>query len=83
MGVARQPDMLKPKPSVKQRVIATIGLLGVTGDSGRRQNSQGIWETHRVSDQQGMLDRQRLAGINNRRLARVGVGEGNRSLETG
>lgn len=52
------PEKLKPTLIVKQRAIAAIGLLGVTGDSGRRQNSQGIWETHLAFDWQGMPSEQ-------------------------
>src|SRR3990172_1255697 len=34
-------------PTVKQRVIAAVGLPGVRGDGGRRQISRGTWETLR------------------------------------
>ena len=51
-------EMLKPTLVAKQRAIAAIRLPGVTGDSGRRQNSQGIWETHLAVVRQGMSDDQ-------------------------
>ena len=80
-GVARLPEMLKPTPVAKQRVSATTGLLGVTGDSGRQQTVKTSGRPTRQRQRQSMPKSQQSVGINNDELACVGVGEGNTSQE--
>ena len=63
--------------------MIAVGLSGVIGDSGHRKKRQEPERPDLVADVCGCRDRKTLAEIHNRPCARLGVGGGHTSDETG